>query len=82
MSYREIMEKEIGRKLTSIEIVHHINGDHKDNRIENLQLCKNQQEHACIHHNKNLEIWLKKCRKDTFVRINKSFARVKNPFKL
>lgn len=82
MNYREIMEKYLGRELGPLEVVHHINGDHKDNRIENLQLFNNQQEHSCIHHGKDLKVWLEKCRKDTFVRVNKSFFRIKKPFKI
>jgi len=46
--YRLIMEEHIGRYLNKKEIVHHINRDHTDNRIENLQIV-NRVEHMKIH---------------------------------
>lgn len=36
--HRYIMEQHLGRKLTKVEVVHHINEDKRDNRIENLEI--------------------------------------------
>jgi len=47
-----VMEKHIGRTLSPKEIVHHINGDVKDNRIENLMLFSNAGDHTGYHHTK------------------------------
>jgi hypothetical protein len=48
LHHRVVVENNIGRILTNDEIVHHINGDKHDNRMENLQLMK-AIEHNSIH---------------------------------
>lgn len=47
--HRLVVEKCMGRKLTSKEVVHHINGDKSDNRIINLILFENQIDHMKFH---------------------------------
>lgn len=46
--HRLIMERKLDRPLVEVEIVHHINRDRTDNRIENLELMS-RSEHAKEH---------------------------------
>lgn len=46
--HRLVVEKHLGRKLSLSEIVHHINHNKSDNRIENLQIVT-RAEHMRIH---------------------------------
>ncbi len=49
--YRLVVEKHLGRYLTPDEVVHHINENPSDDRIENLQVMS-QSEHMKLHQSK------------------------------
>lgn len=46
--YRKVVEECVGRKLLRNEVVHHINGDRSDNRVENLAIMT-VKEHRKLH---------------------------------
>lgn len=43
--HKFVMEQHLQRKLIGEEEIHHINGNKQDNRIENLELCKDRADH-------------------------------------
>lgn len=47
--HTQAVEDNIGRKLTETECVHHIDGDKKNNEIDNLFVFENHKQHMLSH---------------------------------
>lgn len=58
--HRLIIENLLGRILNSNEVVHHRNGNKKDNRVENLELFINS-EHSKLHNTSGNKMLLLCC---------------------
>ena len=52
--HRKVVEEAIGRKLSKNEVVHHINFNKLDNRLENLMIMS-IAEHQKLHRKTQLE---------------------------
>lgn len=48
-AHRVIAERKLGRKLLLQEVVHHIDGDKRNNNPDNLRVFNSQKEHARWH---------------------------------
>lgn len=51
-THRMVAERILGRKLLPGEVVHHIDGNKRNNRPENLMIFKSQAEHVKWHNNR------------------------------
>ena len=47
--HRVVAEEKLGRALLPGEVVHHVDGDYRNNHPDNLEVLASQAEHARVH---------------------------------
>jgi hypothetical protein len=70
--HRDNMEKHIGRKLGSSEIVHHVDLDKGNNEIDNLHVFPGRSEHRKAHY--SIELLIPSLLQRGIVRFNRSLG--------
>ena len=49
LQHRKVVEDYIKRKLNKSEVIHHIDRNRQNNKINNLMIFKTQREHMSFH---------------------------------
>lgn len=60
LRYRIVVEQQLGRYLNRNEVVHHINGNPSDDRIENLVVTTQSGHCGLFHRPKKINRWARK----------------------
>ena len=61
-THRIVAEQMLGRALNPREVVHHIDGNKRNNKPENLIVFTSQEEHAAYHEKQNKFFGVRKLR--------------------
>jgi hypothetical protein len=83
LEHRIVVENHLGRILDPNEVVHHINSNKKDNRLENLELMTNEQhakEHALKQGRKFVILRCPNCGERFTKPKNQSFLQKKSKY--